>query len=271
VGVLADARFELVPVKSAEAAIAALPPGVPVSVTSSPAHGLRHTMALCSRLIDDGHHVVPHLAARVVHDRAEVRAVARWLQDHGVDEAFVIGGDSPVPNGPYDAALPFLRDLLDDDPGIRTVGLAGYPDGHPLIATDVLDDALAAKQAMLAEAGVAITVSTQMCFDSVAIRRWLEGRRAAGLTAPVRLGIPGVVSRTRLLTMGARLGVGASLRYLRKNRRIVGRLVAPGGYDPTELLSALAPCLDPLGVTGIHVFTFNELAPTLAWWRAARA
>ena len=83
--------------------------------------------------------------------------------------------------------------------------------------------------------------STQMCFDAGRIRSWLEEERALGLTVPVHLGVPGVVDRTRLMTMGARLGVGTSLRYLSKNRATVMRMLAPGGYDPTDLVREPRP------------------------------
>ncbi|NCU81044.1 MAG: methylenetetrahydrofolate reductase, partial [Acidimicrobiia bacterium] len=31
---------------------------------------------------------------------------------------------------------------------------------------------------------------------------------------PIQLGVPGVVDRTRLMTLGVRVGVGQSMRYL---------------------------------------------------------
>ena len=57
---------------------------------------------------------------------------------------------------------------------------------------------------------------------------------------PVDLGVPGVVDRAKLMTMGVRLGVGASLRFLRKHRSTVTAMLAPGGYDPTELVVGVA-------------------------------
>jgi methylenetetrahydrofolate reductase (NADPH) len=132
----------------------------------------------------------------------------------------------------------------------------------------VLHDALHAKQALVAEAGLRGSVTTQMCFDPARIREWLAGERAAGLTLPIELGLPGVVDRARLLSMGMRLGVGASLRYLRKNRATMGRMIGVGGYDPTELVSALAADATSLRITGLHSFTFNSVAPTASWQQA---
>jgi methylenetetrahydrofolate reductase (NADPH) len=148
------------------------------------------------------------------------------------------------------------------------LGYTGYPDGHAFIADDVLTEQIHAKQSVLADAGVDGWISTQMCFDDDKIREWLKAQRAAGITLPIRLGIPGVVDRTRLMTMGARLGVGTSMRYLSKNRSTVMKLMAPGGYDPTDLVVAFADDAEELGIAALHSFTFNAVADTRKWQEA---
>ena len=65
---------------------------------------------------------------------------------------------------------------------------------------------------------------------------------------PVDLGVPGVVERAKLMSMGVRLGIGTSLRFLRKHRSTLMAMLAPGGYDPTELVSALADDAARLGI-----------------------
>ncbi len=267
---LADSRLELLPLKSAADAVAALPPGSSVSVTCSPAHGLQVMQDLVARLADAGHHAVPHFAARLVHDRHHAAQLAGWCDDHGITEVFCIAGDALDPVGPYAGAEPFLRDLLDAGPKLRAVGISGYPDGHPLIAKHTLADALLAKQELLESAGVQGTVSTQMCFDVERILGWITQVRNEGVTLPVRLGVPGVVDKGKLLALGTRIGIGTSLRYLRKNRALVGKLAMPGGYDPMTLLRAIAPQARDHGITGLHVFTFNAVGPTVARWHASR-
>jgi len=59
-------RYELVPLKSLDQAIADLPKGASVSVTCSPAKGIAVTQELCEQLLAKGHNVVPHFAARPV-------------------------------------------------------------------------------------------------------------------------------------------------------------------------------------------------------------
>jgi methylenetetrahydrofolate reductase (NADPH) len=104
-----------------------------------------------------------------------------------------------------------------------------------------------------------------MCFDGATIRTWLKAERAKGFTTPINLGLPGVVDRAKLMSMGMRLGIGQSMRYLSKNKSTITRMFAPGGYDPTKLLADLAGDADALGITGIHSFTFNSTADTAKW------
>jgi methylenetetrahydrofolate reductase (NADPH) len=261
-------HFELVPMKSIEDAIDALPPNADVSITCSPVKGIAPTQECTERLLALGHRPTPHIAARLVESPVQSKQIATWLRDQHVPEVFVIAGDATEPAGPYEGALPFMRDLLEADPGVARVGFAAYPDGHAFIDAAELDEQVHAKQSLLGDARVDGWISTQMCFDADRIRDWLTGQRAEGLTLPIRLGVPGVVDRKRLMTMGARLGVGTSLRFLSKNRSTVMKLMAPGGYDPTELVVALADDALPLGIEALHAFTFNAVADTRKWQEA---
>jgi methylenetetrahydrofolate reductase (NADPH) len=261
-------HYEIVPMKSIDRAMADLPPRSPVSVTCSPVKGIAATLEYTDRLIELGHHPVPHLAARLVTGADEVAGIARWVRERELREVFVIAGDAPEPVGPYEGALTFIEDLLAAGPGVERVGIAGYPDGHALIGDDELSRQLRDKQAVLTAAGVGGWISTQMCFDDSTIRSWIERERAAGIALPIRLGVPGVVDRARLMTMGVRLGIGASIRFLSKNRSTVMQLMAPGGYDPTDLARAFADDASELGIEALHAFTFNSVAETRAWQEA---
>ena len=261
-------HYELVPMKSIEQAIDDLPPASDVSVTCSPTRGIAATLDYTEQLIGLGHRPVPHLAARLVEGPDDAAKLAGWVRERDLREVFVIAGDAPEPVGPYEGALPFIRDFLAADPGVERIGVTGYPDSHAMIDDAELTRQLKAKQALLTEAGVGGWISTQMCFDGDVIRDWLTHERAAGITLPVRLGVPGVVDRARLMTMGTRLGIGASLRFLSKNRSTVMQLMAPGGFDPTDLVVALADDAEALGIEALHSFTFNAVADTRAWQEA---
>ena len=68
-----------------------------------------------------------------------------------------------------------------------------------------------------------------------------------------------------------RPGVGQSLRYLKKNGRGLAGLLRSDGYDPDQLLDALDADLEALGITGVHLFTFNQLGAAVDWQRSLAA
>ena len=264
--------FELVPMKSVEAAIAELAPGSSVSVTCSPAKGLAATQELVARLLDLGHDAVPHLAARQVEDRrardAPRRLDPRVRSARGVRDRRRRAQSRPARTRTRCRSSAICSSTTPAWPASASPPI---PTGTRSSTAPRLHDALHAKQALFAAAGVGGSATTQMCFDAARIRTWLSVERCDGLTMPVVVGIPGVVDRGRLLKMGVRIGVGASLRYLRKNRAAMAALLAPGGYDPTDLVRAVASDAASLGVTGLHSYTFNSVAATRAWQQALLA
>ncbi len=258
-------RYELIPLKSVEQAIADLPPGSQTSVTCSPNKGILGTLDLAERVIQAGHHTVPHIAARMVEGPEHCQQIASRLRSMGATELFLVAGDQDPPLGPYTDGLSFLRDFLSTDHGLTTIGSTAYPDGHALIDAGKIHAALHDKQNLILSAGLQSFVSTQMCFDPGKIVSWLEAERRAGLTVPVHLGLPGAVDRTKLVTLGARLGIGASVRFLTKNRKSIAKLMSSSTYDPSELINPLASHFERLGVTSLHLFTFNEVGATVKW------
>ena len=265
-----NARYELVPLKSMHSQIPHLPPGCSVSVTCSPTKGIEPTLELSAELNGAGHHAVPHIAARLVEGREHVEKIAARLNEHDITEIFVVGGD-PDPVGPYTDGLSLIRDLLPLCQTVRTVGVPAYPDHHTIIPDAALDEALIAKQSLIAELGLQGFASTQMCFNAKTIEQWLARQRASGMTLPVHLGVPGAVERAKLLSLGTRLGIGSSLRYLRKNSGAILRMFSPASYDPNKLIAPISRRADELNITGLHVFTFNSIVSTAAWQRKSLA
>lgn len=259
-----DLTFEVVPLKSLTTAIEALPAGAEVSVTASPVKGLDETMAITERLIAQDFRAIPHISARMVRDQAHVTDIAAWLRSNQITKIFLVGGDTEEP-GEFTAAVDFLTALLDRDHGLDTIGVTAYPDGHALIGDNLLRDALLQKQQLLSDAGIAGYASTQMCFNPSTISHWLRAERARGMDLPIHLGLPGVVDKAKLMSMGVRLGIGQSLSYLKKNRAAVAKMMTMTSYDPNDLLIPLSTDLLNLGVEGLHMFTFNNVEATDQW------
>jgi len=67
-----------------------------------------------------------------------------------------------------------------------------------------------------------------------------------------------------------KIGVGDSTRFLVKHKGTMARLAAPGGFTGERFLEQCAPVLarPEAHVTGLHVYTFNQVAETEAWRRS---
>ncbi|MER7559323.1 methylenetetrahydrofolate reductase [Nocardioides sp. NPDC126508] len=260
---LLDARYEVLPTASIEEVVtAALPPGRTVTVTASPAKGLEQTVDLSIRLAEDGYDVVPHLAARMVSSRAELAEITARLKAARIDKVFVPAGDAERP-GAFPGALELLEALVDLGDPFRHVGVAGYPEEHPTIIHDRL------VQAMWDKRHHATEIVSNLTFDPAALTDWVRRVRARGVTTPIIVGLPGPVERAKLLAMATKIGVGESTRFLAKNTGLFARIATPGGFSPERFLVRAAAGLDgpEAAVSGLHLFTFNQVAETEAWRR----
>jgi methylenetetrahydrofolate reductase (NADPH) len=254
-------RFEVLPLGKSEQEAAALPGPVRLTVTCSPKLGPDRSVEVAGRLRELGHAVTVHVAARMVRDRSHVDEFLAAMATAGVNDVFVIGGDADPPVGGYESAAELLPVIADHGQRPRTIGIAGYPEGHPKIDDVTLDRALAEKSRL------ADYVTTQLCFDPEALRGWIIGRREQGMSLPVIIGMPGKVMAARLLEMSARIGVGPSVAFLRKQRGLRNLFGLFRRSESDRLYEALEPLVgDPeLGIAGLHFFTFNQLIATYEW------
>lgn len=259
---IGSARYEVIPAGSTEEKVLEhLPRDRVVTVTASPAKGLDSTIELCGRLARHGYRVVPHLSARLVADEAHLKDIVDTLVAAGVSDVFVPAGDATSPAGKYEGSLALVRDLDTLGRPFRDVGITGYPERHPSIHDDVT------VQAMWDKRQHATYIVSNLCFDRAAYRNWVSRVRARGVTLPIRTGLAGPVDTAKLLGLAAKIGVGASARMLSAHTRWFLRFAAPGGYNPDHLLAKLAPILTSpeSNISGLHIFTFNQVAEAEAW------
>ncbi len=252
-------RYEILPFGSGEAEAAAAPRPLVLTVTCSPRQGIERTVDVALRLAGLGHEVVAHVAARCIRDAGHLDAVLERLASGGVSDVFVIGGDGE-PLGPFASAVDLLALIVVHDHRPGRIGIGAYPEGHPLI------DAVTLERALHEKAQLADYMTTQLCFDPRALLGWLRETREAGIDLPVYVGVPGIVERRRLLEVSMRVGVGTSIAFLRKQRGL-WKLLGRSEHAADRLHEIFAPLVGdpPLGIGGLHFFTFDRLSATLAW------
>ncbi|HJQ46972.1 MAG TPA: methylenetetrahydrofolate reductase [Amycolatopsis sp.] len=254
--------YEVMPFKNTEQDVVDhIPVTVPLTVTVTEAKGIETTLNLTERLLGHGYRVSPHLPARQFTDDQHVADVVARLAEAGVTSVFVIGGDAPEPAGQFVDAFGLLQAMERAGHSFEQVGIGGYPEGHGVIPQEAIE--LALKQ----KAPMATRILTQICFDTGATGHWAAGVENSGVELPVFVGMPGPVTRQKLIRISAGIGLGQSARFLQKQQSLFWRFLLPGAYNPTKLVKRLAVAAPKTAnnIAGLHIFTFNELRKTEVW------
>jgi methylenetetrahydrofolate reductase (NADPH) len=262
VDLLRHPRFEVMPLDGIEErVIACVPPGLTVTVTSSPSRGIDATLSVCERLAAHGYRAVPHLAARLVIDDLHLRELLARLEELGLREVFVIAGDIEQPAGRFEGAAALLCAMAEAGHRIDEIGITGYPESHAFISDETTI------QAMFDKAPLATYIVSQICFSPEVIGSWIRRVRDRGVELPMHIGLPGPIAAAKLLRFSSRIGLGESARFLRRHGTWAGQLLLPRAYRPERLMERLSACLaDPDDqVAGLHLFTFNDVERAERW------
>jgi methylenetetrahydrofolate reductase (NADH) len=265
---MSNISYEVMPFKgTVDTVLEHVPTHIPVTVTVTEAKGIAATLELATGLSRAGYSANPHLPARQIRDKAELADIVAQLADAGVENAFVIGGDASEPAGVFPDALSLLQALDEMGRPLKDIGISGYPEGHGHIPTEVIEASLEAK------APYAARIVTQMCFDAQTTIDWAAGIASRGVAVPVIVGVPGPVTRQKLVRISAGIGLGQSARFLQKQQGLLLRFLTPGGFAPDRLLRRLATGLPRARthISGVRFFTFNEIARTEHWRRELTA
>jgi len=247
-----------------------LQPETTVNVTFLPGTDPMDTIAVAQRLHNDGMKPVPHLAARSLKDADQLDTLlSAFVEKAGVKEVLVIGGGVDKPVGQFSDSMQVLSTGLIQRHGIRSIGVAGHPEGSPDISDDEIAEALAAKNALAVAEGLDLYIETQFCFEADIVLDWEKRVRAAGNRLPIRIGIPGPATIKTLFRFAQISGIGPSMRFISKQARNVAKLMTV--QSPHLLLDGLAEgmandseCL----IRHFHYYPFGGFAKTAAYAQA---
>ena len=258
---LQKSYMEIIPVPGIEDKLDSLPSDMYLAVTCSPTKGVDETLELSEKLIERGFKVTPHIASKCVSGEKHLEAIIKKLDELGIESIFVPGGDRPEPMGDFNNALDLLKALKKLGHNLNKIGMAAHPEGHPDVSDEILMEALEEKK------DLADFIVTQMCFDAEILNDWMNQIHKKGVELPVWVGLPGVIERGRLLKTSLRIGVGDSLRFLRKKSQVATELMKSSIYNPDDLVRDITEIIDinDSKLAGYHIYCFNQIETTEKW------
>ena len=246
------------------AALAVLKRGTRLYLSAVPNRPAEESLAAAIQVRAAGLEPVPHVAVRnFASEQALDDFLARLNGEAGVDNVLVIAGDRGE-YGPFRRALDAIDNGVLRRRGIRSIGIAGYPQGHPRIGDDELNRALREKIAAAEATGLAVEIVTQFCFDARAILDFVARLRGFGFDHRVRVGLVGPTSLTSLMRYASRCGVRASAQGLARRSGLMRQMFAL--TTPDDLIRTLTEAA-PAEIVP-HFFSFGGVPATGRWTRA---
>ena len=226
-----------------------------VSITYLPGADYREVVVQATRLRQLGFEPIAHVPARSICDRPHLaNYLAALRTEADIRQVLLIGGSPDRPLGPFTSTLDLLETGLFD--GLR-VGVAGHPEGMPVLNERECDRILARKNQYARDTGTDMFIMTQWSLDVQTIHRWLD-RIEPFNTLPIYLGIPGPTTPAALLKFAKLCGVKTSLLGLRNQSGRLGKLLTV--QTPDYLVDGLVGRIDHF-----HVYTFGGVQRSRDW------
>jgi methylenetetrahydrofolate reductase (NADPH) len=244
-------------------------PGIDVTITFLPGDNYRHNVETAAALKRAGFNPVPHISAREMASRQMLDDfLSRARGEADISRILVVAGDVTRRRGPFNSSLDVCTSGLIEARGIKTVSIAGHPEGHPYLDDEGAIAELLARRDWGLGAGIDVNIVSQFCFEGAPILAWISAIRARGVDLPVIVGLAGPATPAMLLKFALRCGVGNSIRSLRSRIGRFGRLMIDA--EPDDVLAGL--CAESGGqlpaLAGFHFFPFGGVRKTANWLRA---
>jgi methylenetetrahydrofolate reductase (NADPH) len=242
--------------------------GTDVTITFLPGDNYRHNIDTASALRRAGFNPVPHIAAREMasHEMLD-DLLARARGEADVSRVLLIAGDVALARGPFRSSLDVGASGSIEAHGIKSVSVAGHPEGHPYLEAADAFKTLEKWRDWGAETAIQVDVMTQFCFESTPILNWIGALDMRGIDLPVIVGLAGPATPATLTKFALRCGIGNSMRALRGQIGRFGRLLTDTGPDDVMRGLRAAPHAATAPIAGFHLFPFGGLRKAHDWMR----
>ncbi|CAM8661825.1 MetF 5,10-methylenetetrahydrofolate reductase [Oxalobacteraceae bacterium] len=224
--------------------------------------GTRDTVLEIQR---EGHKAAPHLSC-IGRSRAELREIITEYKSHGIRHIVALRGDLPSGFGGLSGEFSHASELIEF---IRAetgdwfhIEAAAYPEMHPQ-ARSPQDDLQNFIRKIKAGANSAIT---QYFYNADAYFRFADEVKKAGVDAPVVAGIMPITNYTQLMRFSDMCGAEIP-RWIRLKLASFGDDSASIRAFGLDVVTQMCDRLITGGAPGLHFYTLNQAAPTMAIWR----
>ena len=212
----------------------------------------------------EGYNAAPHLSC-VGSTRENIRTMLDTYKEMGIKRIVALRGD--LPSGMHSIGefqyanelVAFIRAQTGD---LFHIEVAAYPEFHPQ-ARSAQEDMLNFKRKVSAGADSAIT---QYFYNADAYFRFVEECLKLGVTVPIVPGIMPIVKFAQLARFSDACGAEIP-RWMRRKLEGYGDDSASIQEFGQDVVTALCERLLKGGAPGLHFYTLNQAAPTLAIWQ----
>ena len=219
------------------------------------------TFATVREILAEGQDAASHFSC-IGATRESVRAELAQLQAMGVRRLVALRGDLPSGYG-LGGAFQYASDLVSfiraETGDAFHIEVAAYPEMHPQARSFEADlQAFATK--VRAGANSAIT---QYFFNADAYSRFIEEAQRLGVHIPIVPGLMPITGASQLLRFSDACGAEIP-RWIRLRLQGFGDDTASIRAFGLDVVSQLGEQLLRAGAPGLHFYTMNQSAPTLA-------
>ena len=222
------------------------------------------TLETIRQIKAEGYNAAPHLSC-IASTRENICAMLNTYKDMGIKHIVALRGDMPSGMGSI-GEFQYANELVSY---IRAqtgehfhIEVAAYPEFHPQ-ARSAQDDMLNFKRKVSAGADSAIT---QYFYNADGYFRFVEECRKLGVTVPIVPGIMPIVKFAQLARFSDACGAEIP-RWMRRKLEGYGDDSASIQEFGQDVVTALCERLLKGGAPGLHFYTLNQAAPTLAIWQ----
>ncbi|MDD5271700.1 MAG: methylenetetrahydrofolate reductase [NAD(P)H] [Methylovulum sp.] len=203
----------------------------------------------------------PHLSC-VASTKANIRTILKEYQDNGISKIVALRGDLPsgmMSAGEFRYANELVEFIRQETGGYFQIHVAAYPEVHPQ-AVNAATDFQNFKRKVEAGADAAIT---QYFYNAEAYFYFVDNCEKQGIDIPIVPGIMPINQYTQLFRFSEMCGADIP-RWMRKKLESYGDDRASIQAFGVELVTDLCQRLLDNGAPGLHFYTMNQSALTLA-------